>query len=247
VADHTPASSATGSSAFQTIDSTLQTKYSATPLPRWSLEHRLSHSTSTSPGDEKPADYHHVLNLSYYPGKTYLHTHSHWDIAEPRPHNPKDVVVAIPSSQSESFVKLLNTKLSAMWTQKQALVVRDGLAFALGELVVRVGELRSARGVGGSPPTLQGVVVCIESRAEDPGSQDNMNMDKGKGVTPPKQETEQTVRDVQEMIKDLWRNLDVQGRKEGIKQAFSSYGGESEVEAVHWEVRMWCEILRLRS
>ncbi|KAF2498009.1 hypothetical protein BU16DRAFT_525578 [Lophium mytilinum] len=244
VAEQPSSSSASGSSAFQNIVSAIQLNFIATPLPNWHLAHHLSLSTPATSGDTNPPAYHHALSLTYHPGKTFLHIHPQPVPGVPTKPGPDNVVVAIPATQAESFNNLLATKLSALWTPKHSLNIRDGHAYRIGEMVIRVGEVRAAKGVGGNPPALHGVVVCIESRVGDANTSD----DDYAPAVPSKADVSEGVMAVHEMIRGLWNDLEVPvGRKEGVKMALGQYEGLGEEHAAEAEVRMWCQILRLRA
>ncbi|KAF2806218.1 uncharacterized protein BDZ99DRAFT_465866 [Mytilinidion resinicola] len=258
VAGQPPSSSAPGSSTFQEVVSAIHKRYTkARPLPPWNLAHNLSRSTPATSDDPTPRAYHHALNLSFHPGKTFLYIHPPPIPGVPMRPGPGNAVVAIPATQTESFNNLLSTKFSALWTPKQSLSIRDGHAYGIGELIIRVGEVKSAKGVGGNPPALHGVVVYIGNHVGDPNaadgkfastiSSDRKVEDAAKAVSS-EEEVKEAVTFVQEMIKEVWKGLEVAGGlKEPHKEKFVQYEGQDEWEAAEMEVRMWCDILRLRA
>lgn len=166
-------------------------------------------------------------------------------------------MVAIPAAQAEPFVALLTSKQSALWTHRQTHSVRDGAAFQVGECVVRAGEVRMPRPGSGGQHVAQGVVVCIEmelleseeGEGEDAevavegdvvmGERDGDGGEKGVGV--------EAMREARETIRGLWKDLGFEGGKEGVKEVMSNYTGAKEEQARWAEVRMWCEVLRLRA
>lgn len=121
---------------------------------------------------------------------------------------------------------------------------------------MRAGEVRMPRPGSGGQHLAQGVVVCIETELlggeegeEDAevavegdvvmGEGDEDGGEKGMGV--------EAMREARETIRGLWKDLGVEGGKEGVKEVMSNYAGAEEEQARWAEVRMWCEVLRLRA
>ena len=165
-------------------------------------------------------------------------------------------VVAIPAAQAEPFVALLTSKQSALWTHRQTHSVRDGAAFQVGECIVRAGEVRMPRPGSGGQHLVQGVVVCIETEllGGEEGEEDaevavegDVVMGEGDGDGGEKGMGVEAMREARETIRGLWKDLGVEGGKEGVKEVMSNYAGAEEEQARWAEVRMWCEVLRLRA
>ena len=161
-------------------------------------------------------------------------------------------MVAIPAAQAEPFAALLTSKQSALWTHRQTHSVRDGATFQVGECVVRAGEVRMPRLGSGGQHVAQGVVVCIETKLQGSGEGEGEDAEvavegDGDGDGGEKGVSVEAMREARETIRGLWKNLGVEGGKEGVKEVMSNYAGAEEEQARWAEVRMWCEVLRLRA
>jgi len=188
-----------------------------------------------------------VLHLSYHPQKAYVAVDSHV-LAKSGPANDTsgkatfvttpgtaDTVIAIPASQRDQFFGLITTTMGALWTPRMPLQVQNGPAFDTGEYMVRMGELKQS----GAQQVVRGVLVCIQS---NPSSGEN-----GEGVVKTKvedstaQEQDVSAKTRQDELRDFWKKF---GIVEGAKEVFcTSQPGDDGFA----EVRLWCNVLRLRT
>ncbi|OCK82907.1 hypothetical protein K432DRAFT_380014 [Lepidopterella palustris CBS 459.81] len=244
-------STPTTASSYTNLVSTFQTTYpTATPLPRWSLDHRLFRSAPTAPTDTttdpKPAQFQHFLSLTYHPEKSYICHHPPSAKANSA---SESLIIAIPYAQGDTYLTLLTTKLSALWTRGSALQVKQGVTFSIGDFIVRFGELKLLRaGIGsGGQGATQGTVVMIQTSAltsmdEEGDTQSDTVMTEEQEAA----EREEAEKEAQELIRALWTELAGRGR-EGVKEVMSRFEGTGQ-ERERWaEVRIWCEVLKLRQ
>ena len=216
------------------LDSIL-TQYNPTPLPRWTLEHRLFKETpkQNENGEPRPTQaprYLQLLNLSHHPEFSYITTITtqtpQQQSQAPTPASSAAgfegsgepaVVTAIPSGPStEAFFNLLVSKFGPLWTQRQSLCVTNGQAFDIaGNFRVLIGEVK--QGLQGTQLG-RGVVVEVQW-LDDEGEE---QWDEG-----------------EEVIRAFWASLGLKGAKECLHVAGKEDGFVN--------VRQWCEILRLRS
>ncbi|KAG7007823.1 hypothetical protein G7Y79_00008g024610 [Physcia stellaris] len=178
------------SSPLPTLLNALTAHYDPTPLPPWSLHHRIfrDQKPPSTTSDGVPGTgprYLQILSLSHHPTTSYvaitrtssLTTNTQTRVGTPASSGSNGgasgagtgdtstepaSIIAIPAGAStEEFVQLLLAKFGPLWTQRQTLGVRNGLAFGVGGFVVRVGEVvqGGSAGVGA-----RGVVVEVAWR-----------------------------------------------------------------------------------
>ena len=122
-----------------------------------------------------------------------------------------------------------------MWTQRQTLGVRNGLAFQVGAVVVRVGEVLQGGAAGGMGPGARGVVVEVAWGGGDEGEEGESGGESGREE---KGEGEEEG-DGLGLVQAFWDSLGVKGAREcvGVPGMGEGFG----------VVRQWCEVLRIRS
>ncbi|KAF2270101.1 hypothetical protein CC78DRAFT_611766 [Lojkania enalia] len=268
IAHNTPEASTT---VLNALIHSIETKFdlAVRQLP-WSLTHRLLRSvpppTAQSP---LPQSYQHILQLSYLnPSQTYCYIHPFSAIHPSHPANPQikpdpspsttqqpqasaapGTIISIPVSQSEAHIGFLVNQLSPLWAFRHALNVVNGPAYATGQFVIHLGDLRASRPGSASVTSTSGIVVCISTAIEDDDDDDDDLRDSGYMSLDGEVEEEIDLGEAQAQIRALWIML-----KEGVEfgkaepreymMSKELVKGEREKEAV---VRMWCELLRLRS
>ncbi|KAL6716838.1 hypothetical protein ACLMJK_004750 [Lecanora helva] len=229
------------SSQTNDILNRLTSTYNPSPLPPWTLSHRLFRETPTEPTADKSRAspqqrYLQTLALSHHAPRAYVAitstnappqsramtpaSSSNISTAETASGEPA-TLISIPSGSShEDFVQLVVSKLSPLWQQRQVLTVPQGYAFEVGDFKVRIGELRQGgAGGGGGAQMGRGTVVEVEwSGDEEKGEEDWES--------------------AEAVIGAFWDGLGVKG----AKRAFW-FPGLREGEG---SVRQWCEILRIR-
>lgn len=132
--------------------------------------------------------------------------------------------MAIPAHQNDAFLQLLLGKLGALWAPRAAVQVPVGIGYDLGDFTVRLGELKAV----GAQAVSRGFVVCIAAVGEI-----------GQGdEEPPAVMDEAAVADAQELVREVWSGLGVEGAREAITRDPGDADGE---------VKLWCEVLRLRG
>jgi len=117
--------------------------------------------------------------------------------------------------------------------------VANGYAYDLGEFDVRLGELRQA----GNPPQPRGVVVAITSKESAPHEDVLSTPDEAVSIRKeaPSQEEYETT---QALIDDLWLKF---GDNQAKRFTGSSAAlADSSVQDFD-EVKIWCDLLRLRG
>ncbi|KAL9112529.1 MAG: hypothetical protein Q9227_003100 [Pyrenula ochraceoflavens] len=150
------------SSTVTTLLSNLTNAFACNPLPPWELTHRLCFDTSSLlPAHAPPRRYMHFLNLSRYPGRTFLGCSSRTGATSP------PSVITIPSGpQTEDFFQTVTKKMEPLWAYRTAYKVEAGAGFEVtGMWEVRVGELK--QGGTGQGPRVKGTVVEVVGLSDD--------------------------------------------------------------------------------
>lgn len=153
-------------------------------------------------------------------------------------------IIAIPKSQSESHYRLLEISFGALWMPRFTLVVNNGVAFDLGEFIVRLAEVRQAD----IQHTFKGVAVAIDailpsrSGLGDVGANvstvDEKSDKVGGGIFVQSEE-------VKEMIREMWRSFS----KEDAKETWVPVAKDETTGMMGRNARlaqMWCEALQKR-
>ena len=223
----------TDRSTARTIAEKLSSQYEPTPLPRWTLEHRLMRETPRtvpSTGDDKASTsrYLQFLSLSHRPGRSYIAISA--PQAQTRAGTPASsvgdsangeapaTIIAIPSGlQSEEMVQLVVGKLSPLWSHRQTLHVGNGMAFEMEDFRIRIGEVRQGQGA-----LVKGTVVEMEWLASPGGDLEERDWD-----------TAQLV------IRAFWETLGIDGAREVIRVSGSGDKGFDLVS-------QYCQLLRFR-
>jgi len=174
------------------------------------------------------------LGPSHHPGKAYF------SIADPAnaESGADNATITVPAEQFDSFYTILTSKFAALWSPRPAASVSNGVAYNLGDFVVRLGELR--QGTGQQP--VKGVVVCIQATPQSAAQVDGEHdaaAPNGEGAEVKQEDDE--IQTTQALIRDLWRGFGV----EGAKEMMTASNSRSDVDRQFEEVRMWCELLRL--
>ncbi|KAI9879788.1 MAG: hypothetical protein M1830_007230 [Pleopsidium flavum] len=221
-------------STFRSVTDRLTSRYELTPLPRWTLEHRLMRETprvATSAGDDKGSTlrYLQFLNLSHHPSQSYVAIAA--PQAQTRAGTPASsvgdgasgegaaTIVAIPSGvQSEEMVQLVVGKLGPLWSHRQTLHVSNGTAYEMEDFHVRLGELRQ-----GQSAQIKGVVAEVEwLGGGDSGSEEEADWDTTELV-----------------IRAFWDALGLEGAREFIRVPELGKGRFDLVS-------QYCQLLRVR-
>ncbi|MCJ1481706.1 hypothetical protein MMC06_001865 [Schaereria dolodes] len=226
-------------SGFKTILARLTSHYTAVPLSRWTLDHRLfrdgtSHAIPVANASMTEESvklnnlrYLQILSLSHHPGQTHLAISTTYPLSQTHAGTPATsssgshgstepaTIVSIPSGgHSEEMLQLMVSRLGPLWMQRHVLQVSNGQAFEIGNFRVRIGEVK--QGQGGAQQ-VRGVIIGIEWTARE---------EYDWGVT-------------EGVVKAFWDVLDIKGAREYIRVA--------GVEENFGSIRQWCEGLRLRA
>ncbi|EON64449.1 hypothetical protein W97_03680 [Coniosporium apollinis CBS 100218] len=206
------------------------------PLGSWTLDHRLLRSTPSSIDFQGPWRYQHLLRLGHDPSKTFVHVADPSNTEDPA----RNATIAIPFDQQSAFANLLTSKYAALWTPKQTVQVQNGHAYAVGEFIIRLGELRLV----GVQQRHLGVIVSIQETVAPDNDEPKENGElAGPRADPdPDQLNGEGLRQVQDDIEDLWKQFGISSAKElSNERPDGSRGGLFE------DIRLWCELLRLRG
>jgi len=125
-----------------------------------------------------------------------------------------------------------------LWTPRATLQVSNGYAYDLGEFIIRLGELRQA----GNPPQPRGVVVAITSKEAADDSDASSSLDEPVSIRK-EASAQEDYETTQALIQDLWLKF-------GDNQAKQFTGSVPSADSlVHdfEEVKIWCDLLRLRG
>ena len=241
-----PASSP-DSNPTQDIVAKLTSFYDPSPLPSWTLSHRIfRESPSTqSPAQSSPVltngvnkaktsgpRFLQILTLSHHAPQTYVaitstHAASQTRVGTPASSNigaeaasgEPATIVSIPAGpSSEEFIQLIVSKFGPLWQQRQILSAGHGHAFEIGDFRVRVGELRQSGSGGGQ---MGKGAVCEVSWVGEEAEQGKESWEAGEAV-----------------VKGFWEGLALRGARE-VYWVPGLGDGEGTV-------RQWCELLRPR-
>lgn len=229
------------SSPFSELFNRLTSHYDTSPLPNWTLDHRLFRETPrpSAPvslnlaADEQPKPsttrYLQVLCLSHLADRSYVAITNTLPPSQTRVGTPASstvssepsgepaTIISIPAgSPSHDFLQLLNSKMGPLWTQRQSLSVRNGQASKVGDYNIRIGELVQGYGPGAALP--RGAVIEIAWTGG---------------------EEKEPVQESEVFIQAFWESLEVRGARECVHIAGLGQGEDL--------VRQWCEALRIRS
>lgn len=217
--------------------------YNPNPLGPWGLEHRLLRSADTpNTSDPKTQPRHQeILTLLHRPGKAFVAIDGQPSAVQKpngagRTEGDKaakigDSVIAIPAQQRDEFYRMVANKMAALWTPRMMLGIQNGMAYDTGEYIVRMGELKQVT----SQNTNRALIVCIQSHG-GPG-QETEPTQKPEAETGAKEEQERQLR--KEAVQKFWKTFGIEGAKEAYHV---SKPGDDEFE----EIRLWCDVLRLR-
>lgn len=240
------------SSPAQALINRLNAVYEPIPLPSWALSCRLFRETPSStqsfhgldnPDNSKPTGQRvlQILSLSHHVPRTYVaitptHASSQTRVGTPASSQQSSeatasgepaTVIAIPAGgATEDFTQLIASKFGPLWQPRQVLHVSNGATFEVGDLKVRVGELK--QGYGGGTQMARGAVCEVEWAAAE-AVQD-------KGVASAEVEDWKSAESI---IRTFWVALGVKAAREVFLVPGLEHG--------HGSARQWCEILRIRS
>jgi hypothetical protein len=114
--------------------------------------------------------------------------------------------------------------------------VQNGPAFDTGDYTVSMGELKQP----GVQQVVRGVLVCIQSNPSSEQHSEDVDKMKVDDSTAEEQE-EVHMKARQDKMRDFWKKF---GIAEGTKEVFcTSQPGDDGFA----EVRLWCNVLRLRT
>lgn len=237
-----PASSP-DSNPTQDILAKLTSHYDLSPLPGWTLSHRIFRETpsaqtsaSLTNGIDKAKPpgtrFLQVLTLSHHAPRTFVaitstQIASQTRVGTPASSNtsaeaasgePATIVSIAAGSSSEEFVQLIVTKFGPLWQQRQILSAGSGHAFEVGGYRVRVAELRQGGSGGGQ---MGRGAVCEVTWIGDEAEQGKEGWDAGEAV-----------------VKSFWEGLALRGARE-VYWVPGLGDGEGTI-------RQWCELLRPR-
>lgn len=218
--------------------------YNPNPLGPWGLEHRLLRAADApTTGDPKTQPrYQEILTLSHRPGKAFVAVDGESSVVG-KPNgmgrangdkalNIGDSVIAIPIQQRDDFYRMIVNKMAALWTPRMMLGIQNGAAYDTGDYIVRMGELKQMT----TQNTTRALIVCIHSHAE-PGQGTAKPAGKPNAETGAEEEQERQLK--KEAVRRFWRTFGIEGAKEAHHV---SKPGDDEFE----EIRLWCDVLRLR-
>ncbi|KAF2201724.1 hypothetical protein GQ43DRAFT_393655 [Delitschia confertaspora ATCC 74209] len=282
---------------LSTLTTSLETHFhNPTPSTPWTLTYRLLRSTpAPSSSQTLPQGYHHILHISSLSQPlTFCYIHglasptqiksenstqdSSQKIQQPAEtgkEGVKQMIITIPTSQSDPHIHTLITHLSPLWSHRQTLFIPPSPSYSSGEYTVRLGQLHLSRSPYINPgtatsATIPGVVVCIEAeadgtpKAEDSDSENDQNDIKeesgdGSSVTLGREE-EEWYKEMECGVRDIWSKIWGNGEGMGLGgkgvevrevmmdwKTQIDWGNRRDAQEDETLVKMWCEVLRLRA
>ncbi|KAF2763509.1 hypothetical protein EJ05DRAFT_472403 [Pseudovirgaria hyperparasitica] len=254
------------SSILPNIQATLRALHARLHHSRFTLEHRLFRST---PGPSTAPALLHILTLAHR-SHTHLYAHPSDSSNTSGNRNSSDSggghnnrasgnIIAIPTTHANEYRDLLVGKMSGLWAPRSALSVAGGEVWSLGSAdadgdvdaaayVMRIGEVRTL-GTNAQP---RGVIIVVEEGIGIEGDEDEedeaWDIDV-QGGGPGGEEEEEMGKKVEVAaaaslmgLREVWEKIGVKGAKETVGRF--ARGERRREEA---EVRMWCEVLKLRN
>ncbi|KAF6225228.1 hypothetical protein HO133_010425 [Letharia lupina] len=235
------------SNPTQDILAKLTSYYDLSPLPPWTLSHRIFRETPfTQPSAQpfpsltngvdkaKPPGprFLQILSLSHHAPRTFVaitttHSASQIKAATPASSNisaeaasgePATIISIAAGPSSEEFIQLIISKFGPLWQQRQILSAGYGHAFEIGDFRVRVGELRQGGSGGGQ---MGRGAVCEVTWIREEAEQEQEGWEVGEAV-----------------VKGFWEGLALRGARE-VYWVPGLGDGEGTI-------RQWCELLRPR-
>jgi TATA-binding related factor (TRF) of subunit 20 of mediator complex len=172
-------------SSMSSLIERLQREYNTTNSKPFALEYRLYRSTN--PGDDKTskeARWHHILNLNHIPGKAFR--------AFEFPNGPESFIIsAIPDKDINDYKTLMAQKMATLWTPRSNAAITHGVAFKVGDIDVRVGEVKTE----GASQGVKAVLVAIQSLLIDNSTEEDDAVSKN-------------------ILMEVWKQFGVDGAKE---------------------------------
>lgn len=135
---------------------------------------------------------------------------------------------------------MLTSKYAALWTPKQTVQVQNGHAYAVGEFIIRLGELRLV----GAQQRHLGVIVSIQESVTPVTGEIEENEEPAglHAGSDSDQLNREGLRQTEDDIQDLWRLFGISNAKEfSNERPGKSRGGPFE------DIKLWCDLLRLRG
>lgn len=126
-----------------------------------------------------------MLHLQYYPGQNFFRVFEYPNGVE------SSSISSIPDTHVNDYKTLMAQKMAALWAPRFTATIPKGVTFEIGDIVVRIGEVR-AEGIGQG---IRAVLVAIQIP-----SHANMST-----------EDEAVSKDI---IVELWKSLGVDRAKE---------------------------------
>jgi hypothetical protein len=192
---------------------------SISPLP-WHLEHRLLRSVSASE-DKIPVRLKHILKLGHRPSRVVIAIEDAAAAAAKGNGGGAFDIAYIPAGQKDTYNTLLAAKFPALWVPRSVVAVANGIAYEIGDVAIRMGEVRAA---GSSAQGVRAVLVSIEVTSLEYGPDG------------PTKEEEETAKSI---IRSVWKRIADDKQLEAAKEAWGFGTDTSQVKA-------WCETLKSR-
>jgi hypothetical protein len=163
----------------------LQKEYNTTNSKPFALEYRLYRSTN--PVDDKiskEARWHHILHLHHIPGKAFR--------AYEFPNGADAFIIsAIPDKDINDYKTLMAQKMATMWTPRSNASITQGAAFNIGDITVRIGEVKTE----GASQGVKAVLVAIQNPCIDNSTDEDDAVSKN-------------------ILVEVWKQFRVDGAKE---------------------------------
>ena len=232
---------------IEALTDRLLKQHNPTPLGRWQLEHRLLRSTDAPATTDPKAQprCQDFLTLSHHGGRAFVaidgaaptSSSNSTDTGTSAGARIADAVIAVPVTQRDALFALVENKMAALWTTRMRLGVPSGGAYDAGAYVVRLGELKQMA----AQATMRAIVACVQSAASEVsgGASATTATAKSNGDAANGADEQGNNMKTKEAVRSFWKSFGVDGAKEYFYIPTENDDGFGEV-------RLWCEVLRLR-
>jgi TATA-binding related factor (TRF) of subunit 20 of Mediator complex len=164
----------------------LQKEYNAIGPNPFALEYRLYRSTN--PADDKvskEARWHHMLHMQYYPRQLFFRVFEYPNGVE------SSSVSSISDTHVNDYKTLMAQKMAALWAPRFTATIPKGSTFEIGDIIVRIGEVRA----DGTGQGVRAVIVAIQIPSEADMSKEDEAVPK-------------------DIILELWKSFGIERAKE---------------------------------
>jgi hypothetical protein len=139
-----------------------------------------------------------------------------------------------------------------MWAARHSLTIPHGTTYAFGQYLLHIGEIRMARSGPSTSSNLMspGIVVCITTTSNN--KPEGSEEDKDSGYLSIDGGADEEIADLEEAqaeVRAVWTSIKsgIEFGKAEVREVMMGREGIREDAEKEAAVRMWCDVLKLRS